>query len=59
MGNGHKKLLRDFFNNKIKKSNKSLDIENNLYVLNLIHSIYNSIFNKKNYQKIKNKEFKY
>ena len=59
MGNGHKKLLRDFFNNKIKKSNKSLDIENNLYVLNLIHSIYNSIFNKKSYQKIKNKEFKY
>ena len=44
MGNGHKKLLLDFLNKNKNKSEKKLDIENNKYVLEIIHSIYTAIF---------------
>lgn len=57
MGNGHEKLLKDFFNKK-NKSDKMLDIENNIYILKTIHSIYSAIKRKKNYQIIEDKEFK-
>lgn len=57
MGNGHIKLLKEFFNTNIKKSSKNLEIEDNLYVLKVIHSIYNTIFEKKNYQLVKDKDF--
>ena len=58
MGNGHKKLLLDFLNKNKNKSEKKLDIENNKYVLEIIHSIYTAIFKKNNYQVVKDKEFK-
>ena len=57
MGNGHEKLLKDFFSNK-KKSDKKLDIEDNIYVLKIIHSIYSAIQKKKNSQIIGDKEYK-
>ncbi len=54
MGFGHKRLLDEFLNIK-SKSSKDLEIEKNYYLLKLIHSIYNVIFNKKNLNKVKNK----
>ncbi len=59
MGNGHTKILKEFLNNKTSKSSKNLDIEKNLYVLKLIHSVYNSIFKEKKFNTVKNKEFIY
>ena len=59
MGNGHTKILKEFLNKKIRKSSKNLDIEKNIYVLKIIHSVYNSIFKEKKYSLIKDKEFKY
>ena len=57
MGNGHKKILSEFFDKKYKKSTSSIEIENNLYILKVIHSIYNSILNKKDeFHEIKDKE---
>ena len=46
MGTGHKKILKEFLNHKIKFSSKRLEIKNNLYILKLIHSIYNAISGK-------------
>ena len=40
------------------KSPKRLDIEDNIYVLKIIHSVYKAIFNNKNYQLIRDKEFR-
>lgn len=59
MGNGHIKILNEFLNNKINKSSKNLDIEQNLYILKLIHSIYNSIFKEQKFSIVNDKEFKY
>lgn len=59
MGSGHKKILKEFLNNKIRKSSKELSIENNYYILKLIHSIYNSIFKEKKYSFVTEKEFIY
>ena len=42
MGNGHKKILGEFLNSKIKNSSKDLEISKNLHVLDVIHSVYNS-----------------
>ena len=47
MGNGHKKILKEFLNPKIFKSSKNLDIEKNIYIVKLVNSIYNSLFTKK------------
>ena len=47
MGNGHKKILKEFLNPKILKSSKNLDIEKNIYIVKLVNSIYNSLFTKK------------
>ena len=58
MGNGHNKLLKDFLNENLFKSPKRLDIEDNIYVLKIIHSVYKAIFNNKNYQLIRDKEFR-
>ena len=41
MGNGHKKILKEFFNNKVFKSSKDLEISKNLHILEIIHSVYN------------------
>jgi UDP-N-acetyl-2-amino-2-deoxyglucuronate dehydrogenase len=57
MGNGHFKILKEFLNKKIKLSSKNLEINNNYYLLKLIHSIYIAINNKnKNKNIIKNKQ---
>ena len=49
MGNGHSKILKEFLNRKIKLSSKKLEIDNNYYLLKLIHSIYITMNNiKKN-----------
>ena len=55
MGNGHLKILKEFFKKKIKFSSKNLEINKNYYLLKLIHSIYITISkNKKN--TVKNKQ---
>lgn len=54
MGNGHYKILEEFLNTKIKKSSKNLEIKNNIYILQLIHSIYNNI--NKNISKVSDKQ---
>ena len=46
------------FERKLVKSPKRLDIEDNIYVLKIIHSVYKAIFNNKNYQLIRDKEFR-
>ncbi len=46
MGFGHKKILDEFLSGK-KKSSQNLEIKSNIYVLELIHSIYNTILKKK------------
>ncbi|MAV56538.1 MAG: hypothetical protein CMI79_03300 [Candidatus Pelagibacter sp.] len=57
MGNGHQKILKEFFNPNIKQSSCNLDINKNIYVIKLIHSIYNSIFKEKNFSTVNDKEF--
>lgn len=54
MGFGHKKILREFLSNK-KKSSRNLEIDKNIYLLKLIHSVYNNIRYRKNFNAIKNK----
>ena len=46
MGNGHKKVLKEFFNTRILNSSKDLEISKNLHVLEVIHSVYNAYKNK-------------
>ncbi len=41
MGTGHKKILKEFFNIKKMKSSKNLEINKNLHVLEIIHTVYN------------------
>ena len=55
MGNGHQKILREFLNKKIKRSSRDLEISKNIYVLKVIHSIYNKLSNKTKINKIQNK----
>lgn len=57
MGNGHKKILSEFLNDNIKKSKYDLEINKNLHVLKIIHTVYN-VINKKNNQKLIFKKFK-
>ncbi|MBH09653.1 MAG: hypothetical protein CMG74_04720 [Candidatus Marinimicrobia bacterium] len=52
-GFGHLEVLREFLSSK-KKSSQNLEISKNIYVLEVIHSIYNLIKNRKKYNKIKN-----
>ncbi len=42
MGSGHFKILKEFLNNSKKNSSKNLEIDKNLHVLNIIHSVYNN-----------------
>ena len=56
MGTGHKKILKEFLNSKIKKSSCDLEINKNIYVLKVIHSIYNLLLKKRKFNTIKNKQ---
>jgi len=56
MGTGHKKILGEFLNEKIKRSSCNLEISKNKYTLKIIHSIYNNILKKNKLNPIKNKE---
>ena len=47
MGNGHQKILDEFTNTNIKNSSKNIEIQNNYYLLDLMHSIYNAVFQNK------------
>ena len=51
-GLGHFKVLEEFLSNK-KNSTQNIEISKNLYVLKVIHSIYNLILKKKKFNKIK------
>jgi UDP-N-acetyl-2-amino-2-deoxyglucuronate dehydrogenase len=53
MGFGHQKILDEFISNKLRSS-QNLEIKNNIYILELIHSIYNTILRKKNFNIVKN-----
>ena len=53
IGTGHKKILNEFLNNK--KSSRNLEIQKNIYLLKLIHSIYYNInLKKKSHSKVNN-----
>jgi len=54
MGNGHYKLLKEFFSKK-NKSSCNLEIKNNYYLLKVLHSIYNAL-NKNKANLIQNKQ---
>ena len=54
MGNGHQKIIKEILSKKINKSSKNLEIEKNLHVLNVLHSMYN--LKKNNLFKIKKKQ---
>lgn len=54
MGSGHTKLLKEFFI-KNKNSSQKLEISKNLYLIKLIHSIYNFILKNKKTNTVKNK----
>lgn len=41
MGNGHKKILKEFLNKNMFYSSYDLEIQKNLHTLEVIHSIYN------------------
>ena len=44
IGNGHKKIIEEFLTKK--KSTRNLEIQKNIYLLKLIHSIYYNINQK-------------
>lgn len=52
MGFGHKKILEEFLSDA-KKSSKNIEIGENIYLLKVIHSVYNAINKKKNFSTIK------
>tara|TARA_B100001250_G_scaffold411271_1_gene439542 strand:- start:99 stop:512 length:414 start_codon:yes stop_codon:yes gene_type:complete len=56
MGTGHKKILKEFLNKKIKFSSKKLEIKHNYYLLKLIHSIYNVVNKNRKLHIVKNKQ---
>ena len=56
MGTGHKKILKEFLNKKIKFSSKKLKIKHNYYLLKLIHSIYNVVNKNRKLHIVKNKQ---
>ena len=47
MGNGHQKILDEFTNTNKKNSSKNIEIQNNYYLLDLMHSIYYAVFQNK------------
>ena len=51
-GLGHFKILKEFLSKK-KNSSQNIEISKNLYVLKVIHSIYNLIMKQKKFNKIK------
>ncbi len=59
MGNGHRKILKEFFNKKLHKSSQDLEIEKNSYIIKLINSVYNSLFANTKFDIVQEKEFKY
>ncbi len=52
MGFGHKKLLKEFLT-KNKKSSRDLEISKNIYLLKVIHSVYNKVLKQNKVDKIK------
>lgn len=52
MGFGHIKILKEFLSKK--KSSRNLEIHKNIYLLQLIHSIYNNIRGRKKFNIVKN-----
>ncbi len=54
MGFGHSKLLKEFLS-KNKKSSKNLEISKNIYLIKLIHSIYNYTLKRTKFNKVKSK----
>ena len=56
MGNGHRKILKEFINKKSIKSSKDIEIYKNLHVIQVLHSVYNN--SNKNLFKIMNKQSK-
>ena len=46
MGFGHSKLLKEFLS-KNKKSSRKLEISENIYLIKIIHSIYNALLKEK------------
>ena len=42
-----KKFWIEFTNTNIKNSSKNIEIQNNYYLLDLMHSIYNAVFQNK------------
>lgn len=57
MGNGHYKILLEFLDKTKKNSSKDLEIDKNLHVLKIIHSVYNNS-NIKSMKNIKAKQSK-
>ena len=53
MGFGHKKILKEFLSKQIKSS-KNIEISENIYLLKIIHSVYNVINKKKKFNNIRN-----
>ena len=51
-GLGHLKVLKEFLSKK-KYSTQNIEISKNIYVLKVIHSIYNLIMKRKKFNKIK------
>jgi len=51
MGFGHTKLLNEFLSKKFI-STKDIEISKNIYLLELIHSIYNNIEKRKKFNKV-------
>ena len=58
MGNGHKKILKEFLDDKRTKSSYGLEINNNLHSLEVIHSVYNNSMKKNLFVNIKSKQSK-
>ncbi len=57
MGNGHKKILQEFLDDKKLKSSFDLEIKKNLHCLVVIHSIYNNL-GKNKYSVVDEKQSK-
>jgi len=55
MGNGHCKILTEFLSKTISKSSKDLELQKNLHVLEILHSVYND-YKRENMKYIKSKQ---
>ena len=58
MGNGHKKILKEFLDKRCLNSSYDLEIKKNLHSLEIIHSVYNIGMKNKFFFNIKHKQSK-